>query len=492
MSINEFNLKNLSARKFFNNNFNMNFSSDFFNVKNYRGLNTKGFNHVKSTGSSVVDEVEQKQYCEFIQAISSGNFEEIKRIIYLYNKLLVDPYNVIDLELNNFYKGNYCIEDYPSVESCISADEMVELYEMAILRDVPFSDWSTSSEVQTAINNLNLLTCFCAPKVNSMITYYTLFRGPTVGDLSGPYVSQFLYQTTNLGSYNYIQKYNYTNTNNYLTNITDFLNNWNGNLNTNSLPVLGQRYLSNLRDCTTYIQKDPPWQPFLIAWSLIQKLKVPYSFQTERKGNTFVSLGPIDIEDLIMRSIKIAMDVAWLTKYFKLRLRPEEFGYYVQLSKTGNERINIDSELLNNPVLNQIFSIYGNYLLPQAYPEGAPIHSSYPSGHATIAGAATTILKAFYNCNFEFPQSYDASSDGSSLIPNGYKLTIGNELDKLASNCAIFRNAAGIHYRSDLEGITIGENVAINVLTEFVNRYQSPIILTVPLRNGCSITISNF
>lgn len=50
----------------------------------------------------------------------------------------------------------------------------------------------------------------------------------------------------------------------------------------------------------------------------------------------------------------------------------------------------------------------GSYLLPMAFPEGSPLHSSYGSGHATVGG----------------------------------------ELDKLASNVGIGRNISGVHWRS--------------------------------------------
>lgn len=38
-----------------------------------------------------------------------------------------------------------------------------------------------------------------------------------------------------------------------------------------------------------------------------------------------------------------------------------------------------------------------NYLLPMAFPEGSPMHPSFGAGHATVAGACTTILKAFFD-----------------------------------------------------------------------------------------------
>ena len=107
-------------------------------------------------------------------------------------------------------------------------------------------------------------------------------------------------------------------------------------------------------------------------------------------------------------------------------------------------------------------------LLPHSYPEGAPTHPSYPAGHAVIAGACATVLKAFFNENFVIPQAVTPAPDGQTLKP--YKegeLKVGAELDKLAENVALGRDWAGIHWRSDGDaGLRLGEAVAINVLRE--------------------------
>ena len=44
-----------------------------------------------------------------------------------------------------------------------------------------------------------------------------------------------------------------------------------------------------------------------------------------------------------------------------------------------------------------------SYLLPMAFPEGSPMHPSYGAGHATVAGACVTILKAFFDHGWQFP-----------------------------------------------------------------------------------------
>jgi hypothetical protein len=52
-------------------------------------------------------------------------------------------------------------------------------------------------------------------------------------------------------------------------------------------------------------------------------------------------------------------------------------------------------------------------------------------------------------------------------------LTVGGELNKLASNVAMGRNFSGIHWRSDAsESLKLGEELAIRYLTEDRNCFN--------------------
>jgi len=172
---------------------------------------------------------------------------------------------------------------------------------------------------------------------------------------------------------------------------------------------------------------------------------------------------------LVARVANAALKTAWCQKWLvHRRLRPEEFGGRVQQQKTGAALYPISSELLTSPVLAEVFARYGTYLLSMAYPEGCPPHPAYPAGHATIAGACATVLKAFFKETFEIPKPIEASADGLTLNPYvGPALTVGGELNKLASNISLGRDAAGVHWRSDgIEGMNLGEAVAINILLD--------------------------
>jgi len=148
------------------------------------------------------------------------------------------------------------------------------------------------------------------------------------------------------------------------------------------------------------------------------------------------------------------------------------------------------------------------YLLPLMYPEGSPTHPSYPAGHATIAGACATLLKAFFaddtlmrdlnGGTFPIVESITGDETMAQLEAAAITdpavvdvITVGSELGKLASNIATARNMAGVHYRSDGdEGILLGEKVAIQYLKDVLATYNE----TVPgfqLRNfdGTLVTI---
>ena len=131
------------------------------------------------------------------------------------------------------------------------------------------------------------------------------------------------------------------------------------------------------------------------------------------------------------------------------------------------------SDLTNSMALAETWSRFGVYLLPMAYAEGCPLHPSYPSGHAAIAGACVTVLKAFFDEDFVIPQPVEASDDGLTLHSYAQSpLTVGGELNKLAANISLGRDTAGVHWRSDgIEGMNLGETVAIRLLHDLKGAY---------------------
>jgi hypothetical protein len=197
-------------------------------------------------------------------------------------------------------------------------------------------------------------------------------------------------------------------------------------------------------------------------------------YKSTKVDTGFATFGAPHICCLLGTACQAALLAAWFQKWLvHRRTRPEEFGGRVHQTKLGTAKYPIHSDLMKSAALQAVFAANGTYLLPQAYPEGCPLHPAYPSGHATVAGACSVMLKAFFNETEIMTNCVVASADGTSLAPfSDVTLTVGGEINKLAFNVAMGRNFAGIHYRSDAEaGIRLGEDVAIAMLQDLVNTF---------------------
>ena len=174
----------------------------------------------------------------------------------------------------------------------------------------------------------------------------------------------------------------------------------------------------------------------------------------------------------------------WYQKWLvHRRLRPEEFGGRVEVKRLGLRNYPIHSDLTNvSTVLNNIISMHGTNLLPMAFPEGSPNHTSYGSGHATVAGACVTMLKALFDDQQEIknPVVPNPADGGQTLIPYNAPsgeppLTVGGELNKVVSNVSQGRNMAGVHWRSDAtESNLLGELATISMLRDMRHTFSEP------------------
>ena len=380
----------------------------------------------------------------------------------------------------------------PKLDTATFGAELVELYCMSTVRDVSFVDYSTNGQITNCINDMLLLTEYSGP----LLSANTIFRGQSSGDLVGPYISQLLYLDYLEGGVTYQQLYAPQNNIDYMVTLPNALSCINGTVNEVLAPLLPLRYIINGRDLASYVHRDEPFQAFFRAMCVIYKQNIPYNtgFPTFPSSAGFVNIGKADVQTCLGEVTRLALLGAWCQKIRALFARPEEVGVMVHRVKAGlNTLLNpiINQEILNNPILNDIFANYATYLLPQAYPEGAPTHPSYPSGHATIAGACITVLKYFFNG--QWPMALlQPDNVGANLVPSGFNSTLSGELDKLASNIAFGRNFAGIHYRMDaIAGIHLGELIGLNYIRNHVKKYPYKISIQITLYNGSSSYITN-
>lgn len=359
--------------------------------------------------------------------------------------------------------------------SAAMAGEMIEVYWQALTRDIPYSEYETDSEIAEAAAEISMLQEPPARDSHLFTTPDSLFRGETTGDLEGPYLSQFLWQDYQLGPKRIDQRYPAPVLGrDFMTSIPNWLSVQRGAPQEQQVLSRQQLYIYNNRTLAGFVHADAPFQAYLQAGLILLGYGPaaldpgnPYLFSSNQSA--FVSHGAPFILDLVTRAAQAALHAAWYQKWSVHRLlRPEAMAGRVHFHRTGRRNYDLPSELLNSLALDRTYTRQGNYLLSQAYPEGSPTHPSYPAGHACIAGACVTMLKALFDEEFVIPAPVVANHDGTQLLDyRSQTLLVGNELNKLASNMSLGRDAAGVHYRQDgIQGLYLGEQVAIGLLQE--------------------------
>ncbi len=254
------------------------------------------------------------------------------------------------------------------------------------------------------------------------MTAGTLFRGFTAGDQLGPYVSQFFMQPFTYG----VIPFNGCMTTlpgDFMTDTGSWLKVQNGQRPFQSeRPDPQIRYLRNGRDLAEYVHNDVLFQEYLNAALMLATMHAPLNsrnpYDNLRSETGFITFGFPMIQVLVAEVIARALKHAWFQKWFVHRMaRPEETGGLVHFTLTGAKQYPLDASLLQSQAVHQTFSRTGAYLLPHSYPEGSPQHPSYPSGHATAAGAAVTVLKWFFDESFVLPKPLVATDDGDCPGP---------------------------------------------------------------------------
>ena len=429
---------------------------------------TKGLPH------NQLGEVDVKSYAALITALADGNPMLFSRIPCGGKAKLVNPQAAFAYELEGTDSHNLGMSPSPAFNSAEAAGEMVELYWQALARDIPFARYHSHIVTRSAAAELSKLTAFRAPKVAGRITPAVLFRGHTESDAVGPYVSQFLWKDVPYGALTITQRIRTAVPElDFLTSYPAWLAVQNGGETWANQYDPTPRYIRNGRDLAEYVHQDFSYQAFLNACLILLGMgaprddRNPYKHAKSEAG--FCTFGAPHLLDAVARVANCGLKAAWYQKWaVHRRLRPEEFGGRVHNQWTGAAAYALHRDVLKSSAIEAVFKQHGSHLLPQAYPEGCPLHPAYPAGHAVIAGACATILKAFFDESFHVPTPVVASDDGLALTPyQGSPLTVGGELDKLASNVALGRDFAGVHWRSDsVEGLKLGEAVALGVLTD--------------------------
>lgn len=454
-------------------------------------------------------EVDPAAYRALLRAISTGEREDFESVpLGLPNaRKLLGPQGGLAFDLVGPDSHSLVIRPAPRIDGAECASEMAELYWMALLRDVKFTHFEDEPIAAEAADDLSCYGDFRGPEEGGRVTPRTLFRGNTPGDRVGPYVSQFLLRDVQFGTTRIVHRHDTVAPGvDYLTGFDEWLAVQRGAPRTTERDFVNTRYIQTPRDLAHYTHFDLLYQPYLYACLILLGMK-EYPGELQDKGNPyllsknqvgFCTFGTPQILSLLAEVANRAIKATEFQQFFvHRRMRPEAFGgrIEVQLERDrGRYDGIIHREILDSDVLKRVKRKYGTYLLPQSFPEGSPMSPAYHSGHAAVAGACVTILKAWFNEAFVIPDPVVPSEDGTTLVPyagsDKDRITIGGELDKLAANIGNGRNMGGVHYRTDYtEAFTLGETIAIGVLRDHKPANHENGTFSVTRFDGTTITV---
>ncbi|MEM1116307.1 MAG: hypothetical protein AAGJ11_07355 [Bacteroidota bacterium] len=315
-----------------------------------------------------------------------------------------------------------------------------------------------------------------------------------------------------------------------------------------------RRFLTTPRDAATYVHFDALYQAYHVACNLMLAGGAPFGFDRgmpetlSRTRSAFASYGGPHVLALLAEVSSRALKLVWRQKWMHhRRLRPEVAAALLTLHEnvpTAIEdpalaaaltalRDKIPSTILADvAALNATPDAKGripsngattdlpaisdaeNYLLPMAFPEGSPTHPAYGAGHATVAGACVTVLKAFFEMYdddgeelpwplmagsgprgegaYGFGQVYVGNGQASQLkaAAGSPALTVQGELDKLAANISVARNMAGVHYYTDyFASVRHGERLTVSILEDQAALYNEPMSMSFTSFDGDRVRV---
>lgn len=314
------------------------------------------------------------------------------------------------------------------------------------------------------------------------------------------------------------------------------------------------KFIETPRDLATYVHFDALYQAYLnacllmLSWGTATDIGLPEPGGTNvSKHNVpsrdpFATWGGPHILTLVTETSTRALRAVRRQKFqVHNRARPEKIGGIASLSANGLgpelgaaepfaaahlaklesasagefnllkaiEAMPTDQRFSHKPgAKEKLPTINRNLLLPMAFPEGSPMHPAYGAGHATVAGACVTVLKAFFKTHHADGSLVTLRDAGASAVyvpstgGNGLvkavgtgdtveALTLNGELNKLAANISIGRNMAGVHYYSDyFDSVRMGERIAVGILAEQMATYAESVEMSLETFDGERLVLS--
>lgn len=489
--------------------------------KNYVGSFHKGLQHDENGLLIAISEYEKMR-----NSIIYNDQQKLASVRLATGAVgkLVNPLAANSSVLVGIQQSSIKDQYIPELSSLAGATEMIELYSQNISRDVNFETYESNSIIQSILdenhmNKSNVRSNFVYPPSNQPFTPKTLFRGISSEEHVGPYISQFLYLDVPMGATILKQKYVTPKPVSAATSRVE----WgvsrselaiiqNTDLNNPGLPgptdvsCLDHVYIHSGRSLAEAVHSDPAYQFFYQTSLILASLGVKQNpgFPVYPNQSPFITGGGgPNVQCCIAEVTGLALKHSWFWKWtVSRRERPEAQSILVDMIKNDpdlNSNYGLSDILLSNAILNDIQDYNGgdpynkpnSYTLSSTYREGSPLHPAWPSGHATIAGAAVTVLKIFFDGSTRWKSlnsvingklSTGISGPVEANPDDGYNsirsynnadsddMTVNGELNKLATNVGIGRNWAGIHYRSDaIGGMLLGEQIAIKYMEDMLS-----------------------
>lgn len=426
-------------------------NSDETNIAGYAACFSKGLPHTRLATP------DPSAYRQYLAAMDAGTLEAVEAIPMGGAARFACPLGAHTFDYTGLDTCQFALPPAPPLASAAHAADIAEVYWHSLTRDVPFAEFDEHPLTRAASASLHRMSAYQD-------------RTPK---LPGPAISQFLWQTIPFGATPLPQRWqSFRPQADFLTSYEDYFAVANGSTRVAAPQWQEQnRYIITPRDLAAYVWKDFSYQAFLnaalilLSWGPAAVAKNnPYLITRAQAG--FVNYGSPMVLDFVARAANAALRATWFQKWnVHRRLRPEETAARLHTGALG-----LHPDLAKSEVLSAVNDRFGNVLLPMAFPEGCPLHPAYPAGHAAIAGACVTVLKALFNPAAMVPSPVIPDGAGQSLTPwVDAPLTIGDELDKLAINIATGRDIAGVHYRTDgIYGIQLGEQVAREMLLDLL------------------------
>lgn len=469
---------------------------------------------------------------------------------------LVNPQAGLASDKLTRHPASHSMPPAPAVLSRSTAAEMTELYWMALLRDQSFHTIDKNPELKKAVAELNLLfneavgdssdIGHLKPGVDlpgsaaamSAISANNIFRMGLPGEEVGPLVSQFFLRAVGFGTQTISQQQRpYKSSLNFLTEFDTWLmaQNLGRDKDGQDYPASNQldeknfestvRHIATMRDLARFVHKDALHQAYFNAALLLLSGGARWNFgnpygDSPRVGfgnreAGFGTLGGPHILALVSEVATRALKIVWNQKWqVHLRLRPEAYGglAHVQFVGIGEKKLKrpygLPNVVAKTEAAKRVLKQFKGLLLPMAFTSGSPVHPAYGAGHATVAGACVTVLKAFFQTfdrlngqirvrpltgesglveraqPFGNPTQFAAHLIGKDdkekevrlPVSDADELTIEGELNKLASNVAMGRSMGGVHWRSDnTRSLMLGEAIAAEILADItVDLNESP------------------